>query len=45
MIKKQMYEAPEIEVLELRMEGVIATSVDPFDDGFNSNQGEETITW
>ena len=26
MIKKQMYEAPKIEVLELRMQGVTCTS-------------------
>ncbi len=34
MNKKQLYAAPETEVLELRLEGVIATS-DPSDPIYN----------
>ena len=37
MIKKQMYAAPAIEVLELRLEGVIATSnVDSTGENFTN---------
>ena len=41
MIKKQMYEAPEIEVLELRMEGAVLTVSNPEADA-ESNEG---MTW
>ena len=33
MKKKELYAAPETEVLELRLEGVIATSVDEYGNG------------
>jgi hypothetical protein len=35
MIKKQLYVAPETEVLELRLEGVIAVSDPKYGDGWN----------
>ena len=37
MIKKELYAAPETEVLELRLEGVIATSIQQMD--------EEELSW
>ena len=37
MIKKQLYAAPSIEVLELRLEGVIAGSLDV---QFNNSLGD-----
>ena len=54
MIKRQMYAAPSIEVLELRLEGVIATSdpnlrggvgVNDYDGFGHDGSGDETITW
>ena len=41
MIKKQMYEAPEIEVLELRMAGVIAASETGTGSGENLDDWDE----
>ena len=32
MIKKELYAAPATEVLELRLEGVIAASIDPLNN-------------
>ncbi len=44
MIKKQMYAAPSTEVLELRLEGVIAGSevFTPNPEDVNENEG---VTW
>ena len=39
MIKKQLYEAPATEVLKLRLEGVIATSVEGM--GWGREEGIE----
>ena len=40
MIKKQMYEAPATEVLELKLEGVIASS--PFGSGETRDAWDES---
>ena len=42
MSKKELYVAPEIEVLEVLLEGVIATS-DPNDPNFNGLGGESNF--
>lgn len=42
MIKKQMYEAPSTEVLELRLEGTVLTGSDVFSPDENKNQG---VSW
>ena len=41
MIKKQLYEAPATEVLELRLEGVIATSNVYSPQDAQTNEGVE----
>jgi len=41
MIKKELYAAPETEVLELRLEGVIASSP----NGSNESLEEENGAW
>lgn len=45
MIKKQLYAAPATEVLELRLEGVIATSNPETTDPVLGNSGLDGGDW
>ena len=42
MQEKEKYVSPECEILEMRLEGVIAASVDP---KFNSPFDDEELPW
>ena len=43
MIKKELYAAPATEVLELRLEGVIATSINSVNNVEYNGMEDETI--
>ncbi|MBQ6954081.1 MAG: hypothetical protein IJP81_09270 [Bacteroidales bacterium] len=47
MKQKELYTAPETEVLELRLEGVIATSItrQSVDEVYDGNAGGIDVDW
>ena len=41
---KETYEAPTVQIVEVKPEGIVCISVDPY-DGFDHNNGDEYYNW